>query len=81
MLHLDPQRTQDILWANTQNQFILGSSLLVAPVTEKGARSRTVIFPEGTWVGDDGSRVVGPVTIKIDVPLERLPYYRLQSDS
>ena len=61
-----------------QDQFILGSDLLVAPVMEKGARSRMVVFPEGTWLGDDGSTVVGPVEIEIDVPLDRLPYFRLQ---
>ncbi|NBB78389.1 MAG: glycoside hydrolase [Verrucomicrobia bacterium] len=64
-----------------QDQFILGSDLLVAPVFEQGARSRTVRFPEGIWHGDDGSKVVGPATIEIDVPLERLPYYRLQKDA
>lgn len=63
-----------------QDQFILGSDLLVAPVIESGARSRKVTFPEGTWLGEDGSEVVGPTTIEIDVPLERLPYYRLQKD-
>ena len=61
-----------------QDQFILGSDLLVAPVIESGARNREVTFPKGTWLGDDGSKVVGPLTIEIDVPLERLPYYRLQ---
>ncbi|MEO0414038.1 MAG: glycoside hydrolase family 31 protein [Verrucomicrobiota bacterium] len=60
-----------------QDQFILGDDLLVAPVVEKGARSRKVVFPEGKWTGDDGSEVVGPATVEIQVPLERLPYYRL----
>lgn len=60
------------------DQFILGDDLLVAPVVQKGARSREVIFPVGTWLGDDGSKVVGPATVEIEVPLERLPYFRLQ---
>ncbi len=60
------------------DQFMLGTDMLVAPVTEKGARAREVVFPEGTWIGDDGSTVVGPKTLTIDVPLARLPYYRLQ---
>ncbi|MFC0539517.1 hypothetical protein [Pelagicoccus mobilis] len=58
---------------------MLGDDLLVAPVVESGARSRKVSFPEVVWIGDDGSRVVGPAIVEIDVPLERLPYYRLQS--
>ena len=61
-----------------QDQFILGNNLLVAPVIRKGARTREVVIPEGTWDGDDGSTITGPITIKIDVPLERLPYYRLR---
>ncbi|MBB6729799.1 glycoside hydrolase family 31 protein [Cohnella zeiphila] len=59
-----------------QDQFMLGGSLLVAPVVEKGARARKVAFPAGTWEGDDGSVVAGPAIREIDVPLGRLPYYR-----
>lgn len=59
-----------------KDQFLLGSKIMVAPVAEKGARSREVIFPEGNWQGDDGSMVAGPAKLKIKVPLERLPWYR-----
>lgn len=71
----------DAGYEEIQDQFILGDSLMVAPVVQSGARSREVVFPEGTWLGDDGSKVEGPVTLDIDVPLERLPYFRLQTDS
>ncbi len=64
-----------------QDQFMLGDTVLVAPVIEAGARSREVHFPPGTWVGDDGSQVVGPTVVEIEVPLSRLPYYRLQEGS
>lgn len=57
---------------------MLGGSILVAPVIVKGARQRTVQFPTGTWIGDDGSTVEGPSTQEIEVPLSRLPYYRKQ---
>ncbi|UQZ35552.1 glycoside hydrolase [Paenibacillus sp. PK3_47] len=59
-----------------KDQFMLGSAILVAPVVEKGGRSRRVIFPEGSWTGDDGSLVEGPAVLEIEVPLSRLPYYR-----
>jgi alpha-glucosidase (family GH31 glycosyl hydrolase) len=59
-----------------KDQFMLGRNILVAPVVVKGQRSREVVFPEGNWQGDDGSTVKGPVTLKIDVPLERLPWYK-----
>ncbi len=58
------------------DQFMLGSFILVAPVLEKGARSRIVYLPEGKWKGDDGSIVKGPAKIEIDAPLTRLPWYR-----
>lgn len=67
----------DAGYETIDDQFILGEEVLVAPVVVSGARSREVVFPEGTWIGDDGSEVEGPATVKIDVPLERLPYYRL----
>ena len=59
-----------------KDQFLLGGQILVAPIAEKGLRSREVIFPVGTWQGDDGSTVIGPGKRKIVVPLERLPWYR-----
>ncbi len=60
-----------------KDQFLLGNKIMVAPVVEKGARSREVVFPEGKWMGDDGSEVTGPAKLKIDVPLERLPWFRI----
>jgi alpha-glucosidase len=59
-----------------KDQFLLGNKIMVAPVVHKDQRSREVIFPEGKWQGDDGSIVIGPVTVKIEVPLKRLPWYR-----
>jgi hypothetical protein len=64
-------------YAEIKDQFLLGDSLLVAPVLQKGARSRLVVFPQGKWTGDDGSTVIGPCTQEIKVPLTRLPHYRL----
>jgi alpha-glucosidase (family GH31 glycosyl hydrolase) len=55
---------------------MLGDLILVAPVTEKGAESREVVFPIGKWAGDDGSLVEGPVTLVVAAPIERLPWYR-----
>jgi hypothetical protein len=63
-------------YAEIKDQFLLGDTLLVAPVLEKGARTRTVVFPQGIWKGDDGSSVTGPCTQGIQVPLTRLPHYR-----
>jgi alpha-glucosidase (family GH31 glycosyl hydrolase) len=65
-------------YGTVTDQFMLGTDLLVAPVVQKGARSRSVTFPPGTWLGDDGSTVVGPKVLTIQVPLDRLPYYTRQ---
>ena len=65
-------------YAAIKDQFLLGTDLLVAPVLEKAARSRKIIFPPGTWKGDDGSTVSGPTELVVNAPLERLPHYRLQ---
>lgn len=58
------------------DQFMLGDTYLVAPMVTKG-NTRTVRLPKGTWMDDQGKKFRGPKTLTIDVPLERLPYYRL----
>jgi alpha-glucosidase len=63
-------------FADVMDQFLLGPSILVAPVLEKGARSRVVQFPPGEWKGDDGKVVQGPCQLEVIVPLGRLPWYR-----
>jgi hypothetical protein len=64
-------------YAAIEDQFLLGDGILVAPMLEKRGRQRKVVFPPGTWRGDDGSVVTGPCDLAIDVPLARLPWYRL----
>ena len=59
-----------------KDQFLLGDDILVAPVVEKGARKRSVIFPEGRWKSDEGEILIGGQTHVIEVPLERLPYFQ-----
>lgn len=61
------------------DQFLLGDDILVAPVLIKGAVQRNVIFPPGSWSGDDGSRVEGPCELVIEAPLSRLPWYRKEN--
>jgi len=63
-----------------KDQFLLGGKIMIAPVIKKGQRSREVVFPEGRWQGDDGSTVDGPKKLKLEVPLERLPWFRKIND-
>lgn len=62
------------------DQFLLGEEILVAPVLEKGAAARTVLFPPGTWRGDDDSLVRGPSKEAVNTPLTRLPWWRRVGD-
>ncbi|MBB6118345.1 TIM-barrel domain-containing protein [Nocardiopsis algeriensis] len=57
------------------DQFLFGPDVLVAPVTEYGARSRKVYLPEGSgwtdpWTGDVHP---GGTEILLDAPLDRAP--------
>jgi alpha-glucosidase len=58
------------------DEFMLGADVLVAPVVERGARTRRVVVPPGRWRSDDGSEVTGPTAVDIAAPLARLPWYR-----
>ena len=58
-----------------EDQFLLGPDVLVAPVTEFGARERNVYLPAGAeWTHvDSGRRHAGGEHVVIDAPLDRIP--------
>ena len=57
------------------DQFMLGDSVLVAPMVIQGTK-RTIEFPKGTWTGEDGKKIRGPVKKEIEVPMDRLAWFR-----
>jgi alpha-glucosidase len=59
---------------NCEDAFLLGDSLLVAPVLESGLHQRTVLLPRGRWY-DTATEVAyqGPGRVLIDAPLGRIP--------
>jgi alpha-D-xyloside xylohydrolase len=59
---------------NVDTQYMLGPSLLVAPVLEAGGRAE-VYVPAGTWTDHfTGERFDGPRWVRYrDIPLDRLP--------
>lgn len=57
-----------------RDQFMLGSRYLVAPMVTSGTE-RTVRLPAGKWRDDNGRYFQGPCTLRIEVSIERLPYY------
>jgi alpha-glucosidase len=58
------------------DQFLLGEEILVAPVLQKGAVERDVVFPPGAWRAEDGSVVKGPAKLAVQAPLGKLPWWK-----
>ena len=57
-------------------QFMFGSSILVAPVVEKGAREKAVYLPKGTWYGFWDEKIYkGPVEVIDFAPLDKIPLF------
>jgi alpha-D-xyloside xylohydrolase len=60
---------------NIQDQYIFGDAFLVAPVY-KPVSKRTVYLPAGTWYEyETGKEYTGPVTLRVEPPLNVLPLY------
>ena len=64
---------------NIKDQFMLGDSILVAPLDRKGD-ARQVVLPKGKWLADDGKKYEGGATYDLNVPLDRIPYFRLMTN-
>ena len=58
-----------------KDEFMLGDRYLVAPVLEKGALTRKVVFPAGKWkdISDDKQYTGG--TFTVDAPIDKLPVF------
>jgi alpha-glucosidase len=68
---LDPE---DRGLRRADDTFLLGDALLVAPVLEEGAVSRTVRLPRGRWYDTgSGAAYQGPGRAVLDAPLEHVP--------
>ncbi len=66
-----------------EDQYLFGPSVIVAPVTELGARSRRVYLPQGvSWTDAfTGERFEGGEWTAANAPLERIPIYVRNGDS
>jgi len=63
------------LWA-VDDAFLLGKNLLVAPIFEESARSRSLLLPKGNWFNFwDDSIIRGPDEVELDASLERIPLF------
>jgi alpha-glucosidase len=54
---------------------MLGDTVLVAPIVERGEFKRIVVLPKGKWKADDCKIYKGGKSIEIEVPLNRLLYF------
>lgn len=63
-------------YENIKDQFLLGNEVLVAPILEKGQKTRTILLPKGTWKGFDGKTYQGNKEINISVNLKSIPYFK-----
>ncbi|MFI9383278.1 TIM-barrel domain-containing protein [Kutzneria sp. NPDC052558] len=61
-----------------EDEFLFGPDLLVAPITELGARSRPVHLPAGgTWIDvATGVEHAGGQSVEAQAPLARIPVFR-----
>lgn len=59
----------------TTDMFMLGEDILVAPVLEKGASTRTLTLPEGKWLYRGETEYLGGVEVTVSAPLGTLPYF------
>ncbi|MGW0703537.1 glycoside hydrolase family 31 protein [Streptomyces sp. NPDC002867] len=57
-----------------EDAFLLGDSLLVAPVLEPGSDRRAVRLPRGRWYDTATGRAYeGPAQVLVDAPVSRIP--------
>jgi alpha-glucosidase (family GH31 glycosyl hydrolase) len=55
-------------------QYLLGEHLLVAPVIEQGATTRTLYLPQGEWVNYwSGERYTGGRDVTVPAPIDQIP--------
>ncbi len=61
---------------NIDDQFMVGSALLVAPILQAGATTRDVYLPDGDWYNYfTGKKFKGGQYIRVHAPLDTVPMF------
>jgi alpha-glucosidase len=75
-LVLDKTFVTDPNVRNMDQEWMVGPFILVAPVLDRGTRTRTVYLPQGKWTEIQSERIYdGPVRVTVDAPLESTPLF------
>ncbi len=62
---------------HVNDQYMLGSEYLIAPILKKGMLKRSVKFPTGKWCDDKGSIISnGNEVLTLDAPIDKLLYFK-----
>jgi alpha-glucosidase (family GH31 glycosyl hydrolase) len=62
-------------------QWMLGRSILIAPIVHEGATSRSVFLPDGEWVDAfAGTRIEGGTLVTRQTPVDEIPVYVRSDD-
>ena len=78
---MQPPFPDDTETWDLSDQFMIGDSLMVAPVVSEGATTKSVYFPAGTWYDVwTGDPVEGGRRIDVDAPLGRPPVFSRGED-
>lgn len=67
----------DPKYAGITDEYLWGDEVLIAPVTEQGARQRKVVFPSGEWINWNRPtlRYKGGSEAIVKAPLDELPMF------
>ena len=67
----------DPKYADVTDEYLWGDEVLIAPVTEAGARTRKVVFPAGEWINWNNPtlRYKGDSEATVQAPLDQLPMF------
>ena len=67
---------QDPAVYDVEDAFLVGETLLTAPISTEGAKSRQVYLPKGAWIHYwDGKRYEGGKAYEIEAPLDQWPLF------
>ncbi len=74
--HLVLEYPEDPRAATAEYQYLLGESLLVAPVIEPGAVTRKLYLPKGDWLNYwTGEHLSGGTDVTVPAPLDQIPIF------